>query len=325
MPAHLLNVLQPCLDAFKPVPLPSCKLAANPHLHCRSLTSTHAAARPPELAAAIRKHRQLLLPRQCALPAAAQAALAAQEQRRQADLIAQLLQPYQTAEQQQLGPAVPVPHLEAAKVHVGAAALQVQRPSKRAQPQQEAPGRPPAPDAAPPPRKRAAPATDGMQYFMQLQRGKGGPGDGAGSGGARSSASSGSGGSAAEAREQYGQQASTAVHTVELPATHAQLLQLLREDEQRLVRATPGVAPEVARSEFLSLDALQRAVAQAAGGCDGRVEGARGVRSVQALADVGSCSTCRRALPAQPAQGPHRHGCYPPDGSSGECMLLWCF
>jgi hypothetical protein len=124
--------------------------------------------------------------------------------------------------------------------------------------------------------KRGAPADD-MQYFLQLQRGSkpGAPPAGNGTGGVAEGAggsSSSSDEAAAEALDLYQQQqqqASTSVHSVELPASHAQLLRLLLEDEQRLVRTAPapGVAPEVARSDFFSVDVLQRALEQAAGVC----------------------------------------------------------
>ena len=71
-----------------------------------------------------------------------------------------------------------------------------------------------------------------------------------------------------QAQGQQGQgQGPITVHSVELPASHTQLLRLLREDEQRLVSSAPapGVAPEVARSDFFSVDVLQRALEQAAG------------------------------------------------------------
>ncbi|PRW45191.1 hypothetical protein C2E21_6279 [Chlorella sorokiniana] len=73
--------------------------------------------------------------------------------------------------------------------------------------------------------------------------------------------------SAEEAVAAHLGQPSTAMHSVELPAVHAQLLRLLRDDEQRLVATAPapGVPAEVARSDFLSVDALQKALRAAAG------------------------------------------------------------
>lgn len=234
--------------------------------------------RPPELTAAVRSLRQQLLPRPA--PMVPPTRVQQQEQRRQAQLIRQLLAPFTLPGQQapvwgSLQPAA------AARIQAGAlqaapikaSAQQQQRQQRQKQPQGAgpaaghtagAPGQPPAKRA-----KRGGAAD--MQYFLQLQRGAAGSGAGlagAPPNGAASSSSSGEA-SAEEAVAAHLEQASTAVHSVELPAVHAQLLRLLREDEQRLVAAAPapGVPAEVARSDFLSLDALQRALQAAAGEC----------------------------------------------------------
>lgn len=77
-----------------------------------------------------------------------------------------------------------------------------------------------------------------MQYFLRLQRGGAGGGSAPSPAAARATASTSSEVSWEAAAPQAGQ-ALTTVHTVELPATHMDLLQLLREDERRLVRARP--------------------------------------------------------------------------------------
>lgn len=103
-----------------------------------------------------------------------------------------------------------------------------------------------------------------MQYFLQLQ-GRG-PQPAASGGAAASSSSSGEESALALAAALHAP--STTAHAVQLPAAHAALLRLLREDERRLVRGAPapGVAPEAARSDFLSVDVLQRALEAASGG-----------------------------------------------------------
>lgn len=141
------------------------------------------------------------------------------------------------------------------------------QPAAQQQPQaegqaREAPG--------PPLAKRAKRNGAGdMQYFLQLQRGVGGGGAVAGQPSGPPSSSSSGEASAEEAVAAHLQQVSTAEHSVGLPAVHAQLLRLLREDEQRLVAAAPapGVPAYVACSDFLSVDALQRALQAAAGDC----------------------------------------------------------
>jgi hypothetical protein len=108
-----------------------------------------------------------------------------------------------------------------------------------------------------------------MQYFLQLQQKGSAPAAVASSdvGNAAPASSSSSGEAVADALELHLRQPSTSIHSVELPASHAQLLHLLQGDEQQLVQAAPppGVAPEVARSHFLSVEELQRALEQAAG------------------------------------------------------------
>lgn len=226
--------------------------------------------RPPELVAAMRRLRQQLLPRP--VPPLPHAEVQQQEQRHRAKLVCQLLAPFAPPGQPAPASAALQP-AAAAWVQVGAGAIQAapQQPAPAAQ-QAARGGAPTA--AGQPPAKPAKHAKRGggadMQYFLQLQRGGGGTDGGAvGSppGGAASSSSSGEA-SAEEAVAAHLERASTAVHSVELPAAHAQLLRLLREDEQRLVAAAPaqGVPAEVARSDFLSVDALQRALRAAAGG-----------------------------------------------------------
>lgn len=250
----LLGAEQPSSLSSPPLPPPS----------NRSLSSKQAVARPPDLAAAMRSLRQQMLPRR--IPARS-AASAEQEQRQRAALIQHLLDPFGTAG------AAPVlgsilPQAEAApKVQVGAGAI-APAPQQQAAAAASKPTAAAA-DATAPSAKRVrkgeGAGEGGMQYFLQLQQ-RGGK-SAAASGGAASSSSSGDSALAAEALEGALGGASTAVHAVELPPTHLHLLRLLREDEQRLVRgaAAPGVASEVARSDFLSVDVLQRALEQAAG------------------------------------------------------------
>lgn len=173
--------------------------------------------------------------------------------------------PFHLAGQQQAGAARPLPPPAGHKVQAGGAAVFGQRPAGEAAAQQPAraprAARSPAAKAGAPPAKRAKRGEQGaagMQYFLQLQHG---------SGGAASSSSSGDHGSLEAAVEQHQRQASVSVHTAELPARHAQLLRLLREDEDRLVRTAPapGVPPELARSPFTSLAVLQRVLEETAG------------------------------------------------------------
>ena len=227
----------------------------------------------------MRSLRQQMLPKPCA--AAAQPA--GWEARCRTALIQQLVAPFQRAgSQPNPGGAVALP--AAGKVLVGPVAVTQRPPTAPQQARQQPPAAAPGQQGGAPSAKRAkrGAAADDMQYFLQLQRGTrpGAPpaGNGA-SGGAAGGSSSSSDEAAAEAldlfqqqqqQQQQGQgqgQASTSVHSVELPASHAQLLRLLREDEQRLVRSAPapGVPPEVARSDFFSVDVLQRALEQAAG------------------------------------------------------------
>jgi hypothetical protein len=110
-------------------------------------------------------------------------------------------------------------------------------------------------------------AADGMQYFLQLQRGKQipQPADGSATPNTGPERTSSSSEDMADALELHSRQRSETVHTIELPAVHAELLRLLAEDEKALVRTTPGVAPAVARSDFLAVEALQRALEQVEG------------------------------------------------------------
>ena len=292
----------------------------------------------------MRSLRQQMLPKPCA----ADATPADLEGRCRAALIQQLVAPFQrAASQPKPGSALPLP--AAAKVLVGPGKL-TQRPPAAPQQahQQPAPG--PCQQGSAPTAKRTkrGGTADDMQYFLQLQRGSnpGAPpagndtaGAAAGAGGCSSSSDE----AAAEALDLYQQQqgqgqgqgqgqTSTSVHSVELPASHAQLLRLLREDEQRLVRSAPapGVAPEVARSDFFSLDVLQRALEQAAGECccmphcsaavgqcvflQPPCVGGQHLRLLMLLCMNGpSCLLCRPALPAQPAEDLCSLGGDPPD------------
>lgn len=104
-----------------------------------------------------------------------------------------------------------------------------------------------------------------MKYFLQLQQGATRP---AGRQHATELPVEGaeqSSDSAADSIEEFLGSASCAVTQVSLPDSHMQLLRLLREDEHRLVKATPGLPAAVAGSDFLSVDALENALHAAAG------------------------------------------------------------
>lgn len=65
--------------------------------------------------------------------------------------------------------------------------------------------------------------------------------------------------------DEFLRSAARSITQVSLPESHLQLLKYLQEDEQRLVQATPGLQPTVARSDFLSVDLLQKALQEAGG------------------------------------------------------------
>ena len=104
--------------------------------------------------------------------------------------------------------------------------------------------------------KQVLPAKNDLHYFLQLQQGN--PGASPAAQDAQTSDSS------ADNMEEFLHSASRSVTQVALPDSHMQLLRFLREDEQRLVVATPGLSAAVARSDFLVLDTLH-AQLQAAG------------------------------------------------------------
>ncbi len=232
----------------------------------RSLSSKQAALRPPELTAAVRSLRQQLLPRPAHLLPPAE--VRQQEQQWQVQLIRQMLAPFTPPSQQTPTWGALQPAAAARVQAVGGTALAAShQPAGQQQQEQQtagaAAGQPKGASGPPPPKRAKRGGAADMQYFLQLQRGgaAGMPATGP------SSSSSSGEASAEEAVAAHLGQASTAVHSVELPAVHAQLLRLLREDEQRLVVAAPAlrVPAEVARSDFLSVDALQRALRATAG------------------------------------------------------------
>lgn len=255
-----------------------------------SLSTKQGAARLPELVAAARSLRQQMLPGRVAPAAAADK----RQQRRRGRLISQLLAPFAPAGQQAAAEA-------ALSLRVGAV-VQVPQPPVAAQAAALAPEVAAAGSRqvdASPPAKRAKQVSagkdatgGGMQYFLQLQGRGVQP---AASGGAASSSSSGEG-SALEAALRA---PTVTAHAVELPEAHAALLRLLREDERRLVRGAPapGVAPEAARSDFLSVDVLQRALAAAAGGGRLLKPAVEGVRAECGRADVRSPGRTRSDRP----------------------------
>ncbi|KAL4448291.1 hypothetical protein ABPG75_005510 [Micractinium tetrahymenae] len=256
-----------------------CKQASTAHLALYldwSLSTPQAASRPPELTAAATAMEQQLLPRELQPAAAATGAAARRQGCLQSALVQELMAPFRQRELQVASGRGQSAAAEAAgRLPVAGIAPGGRQPQKALPlPQQPAPVQPaaePAGQAAGAPRpakraKRAAGAGDGMQFFLQLQRGKpGGAGGEAEPAGAASSSSS--GGDTAEALEAAQRQGSITVHAVELPAGHAQLLGLLREDEARVVRGAPapGVAAEAARSDFLSTAAVERGLQRAAG------------------------------------------------------------
>ncbi|KAI3426351.1 hypothetical protein D9Q98_008724 [Chlorella vulgaris] len=229
-----------------------------------SLSSKQATTRPPELMAAARRMHQQLLPAHYTLSGSL-------EGRHRAALVEQLLSAFQvpgtapgTARATHTLPAAAQKALRV-QLSRGPASRQQDRPGKSTPAAESQGGQQQAAKRA----KRGTAQQDGMQYFLQLQRKGAAPAAAASSdvGNAAPASSSSSGEAVADALELHLRQPSTSVHSVELPASHAQLLHLLQGDEQRLVQAAPppGVAPEVARSHFLSVDELQRALEQAAG------------------------------------------------------------
>lgn len=262
-PLSILNILAHCPASSSPC-------------FARSLSTPHAATRPPELIAAARAMEQGMLPGELQPAAGAAEAAASRLSHFRSLLVQHLLAPFQqrvlqVASCHNLGAAIG----DAAKLPPADIAPSGKRPAGLTAPLQQLAAVQPAGEpsgqegAAPPPAKRArraAGAADGMRFFLQLQRDKSGAAD-AEAGPTASSSSS--GGDTAEALEAAQWQGSTTAHAVELPPVHAQLLRLLREDEARVVcgAPAPGVAADAARSDFLSIAAVQQGLEHAAGGC----------------------------------------------------------
>ena len=273
----------------------------------RSLATSQPASRPAELTVAVARMRQRLLP--AALPPAVDTGAGG---RYRATLVHQLVAPFQARvapARPVTCPAQPLPAAAAAMLHAsqlppaGAPAGALRDTADAAQ----AIKRP----------KRSG-AAEGMRFFLQLQHGSAqaavagtaAPSMGAESADAVLGASSSSSGEMADALEVHARKPSTAVHSIELPPAHAELLRLLRDDEQRLVRLAPkpGVASEVARSDFLSVDVLRLALEQLAGRWrkDGR--GRMAAQAPDRSSITAWIVSCRQASTARPGEGVCRHG-----------------
>ena len=110
----------------------------------------------------------------------------------------------------------------------------------------------PAAFAQPAKKARPAGAGDEMRYFLQVQALGAGP----------LPTHTGASGSddTAECLEAHQQESSMAVVRVPLPPGHQQLLQLLLEDDQRLIQAHPDMPAEMVHSAFPSVEPLQPAM-----------------------------------------------------------------
>lgn len=131
---------------------------------------------------------------------------------------------------------------------------------------------------------------DDLHYFLRLQQAAGGvqPAPAAVTTGVQPEAASSD--SASDSLGDFLTSAARSATRVSLPEGHLQLLHYLREDEQRLVQSTAGISQKVAASDFLSLDALQEALQDAAGGRSHSWQHEREMRlySVWALSNTGS-------------------------------------
>lgn len=106
---------------------------------------------------------------------------------------------------------------------------------------------------------------DDLHYFLRLQQAAGvaQPAPAAVTTGVQAETSSSN--SASDSLGGFLTSAARSVTRVALPGGHLQLLHYLWQDEQRLLQSTAGISQTVAASDFLSLDALQEALQDAAG------------------------------------------------------------